>query len=182
MLLIRRLLPILLLCPYGIFMAGCDRSPVDPQGAETRDRAAQTEAPQDLESDMPFDRDQAIDSAIALLQAGNTQQAAAKLQEVLITDPSDAEVLFRLARLKADFGDYRAAVELLDSIPADHPDAGLPALGQAADWYLMLEQYDEAESRYRKVLELAGDVAVAHRQLAYLYNRQGRRHEAAVHL
>ncbi len=130
----------------------------------------------------PFDRERAIVSADRLIKDGKSQEAVAQLQRVLLTDPEDAEVLFRLARVHADSGDLIAAVKLLDSIPEDHPQAGLPALGQAADWYMQLEQYDQAEARYQKVLARADGFAVAHRQLAYLYNRQGRRHEAAVHL
>ncbi|MCS7467722.1 FG-GAP-like repeat-containing protein [Stieleria sp. ICT_E10.1] len=166
----------------------CDRSTVEPTDPSPRDpivdREAETQAevqpPAPVEK--PFNRDQTIDAALALIQAGKTDAAAAEYRKVLMADPNDAEVLFRLARLHADRGNLADAVEYLDSIPVTHPEAGLPSLGQAADWYMQLERYDEAESRYQKVLELAGDVPIAHRQLAYLYNRQGRRHEAADHL
>ena len=175
-----------------LFLAACDSSDpdqtadssttvttpqasgVDPEGTtESDDAAGETAA--------PFDRDASIKAAETLARSGKLDEANEALQRILLANPEDYEVVFRMARLQADAGDLQAAVELLDSIPADAPGAGLPALGQAADWYLALEQYDEAESRYLKVLEQAR-VAVVHRQLAYLYNRQGRRHEAADHL
>jgi tetratricopeptide (TPR) repeat protein len=143
--------------------------------ATGKDRATATR-------DQPFDRDREIGKAEDLLQDGKQAEAAAALQRVLLVNPTDVEVLFRLARVRAEMGDLAAAVEFLDSIPENHPEAGLPAIGQAADWCMALERYDEAEARYQKVLARVPDAAVAHRQLAFLYNRQGRRHEAAEHI
>ncbi len=116
------------------------------------------------------------------MQSGQAAQAAAALQRVLLADPNDVEVLFRLASVQAAMGKLDDAVSLLQSIPENHPEAGLAALGQSADWYLQLERYDEAEQRYQKILQRIPQAAEAHRQLAYLYNRQGRTHEAAVHI
>lgn len=130
----------------------------------------------------PFSREDAIEAADQAARGGRYDEAISQLQRVLTADSEDAEALFRLSRVHADAGDLQSAVELLDLIPEDHPEAGLPALGQAADWYMALEQFDQAETRYQKVLAKAEGFAAAHRQLAYLYNRQGRRHEAAEHL
>ncbi|QEF97560.1 ASPIC and UnbV [Stieleria maiorica] len=177
-----------LLLTFVCLFAGCDRSPVEtpqPQPSDSTQTTSTAPPPAEVKPSpkpKPYDRDQTIDAAMALVQAGKPDAAAAEFRKVLMADPNDAEVLFRLANLSAQGGNLRDAVEFLDAIPEDHPEAGLPSLGQAADWYLQLQQYDKAESRYRRVLELAGDVPVAHRQLAYLYNRQARRHEAAVHL
>lgn len=99
-----------------------------------------------------------------------------------MVDPDDVEVLFRLAGIIAGRGDLSAAVDLLDAIPTGHAEAGIPALGQSADWCTKLERYGDAERRYRKILELFPQAAEAHRKLAHLYNRQGRRHEAAAHV
>jgi tetratricopeptide (TPR) repeat protein len=129
-----------------------------------------------------FDRKSAIESAERFMRDGRTAQAAAALQRVLLADPEDVEVLFRLANVQAAMGKLDDAVTLLESIPEDHPEAGLAALGQSADWCLQLERYDQAEQRYKKVLQRVPQAAEAHRQLAYLYNRQGRTHEAAVHI
>lgn len=183
-----RLVALLVSCCWFI-SSGCDRSAdapkeaVDNPATPTATPTAKLETAQAEPPPAPtLDRDQKMKRAMALIRDGKIDEATAGLRELLIADPNDAEVLFRMAHLKADTGDYRSAIEMLGSIPVEHPEAGLPALGQAADWCMSLEQYDQAETKYRMVLQLAGDVAVAHRQLAYLYNRQGRRHEAAVHL
>ncbi|MGB0598577.1 MAG: FG-GAP-like repeat-containing protein [Rubripirellula sp.] len=127
-------------------------------------------------------RDAELESIGQLLASGDVTSAEAKLKSLLVRDPTDAEVIFRLAMLVANRNDLAQAIELLDAIPSDHPDAGLPALGQSADWCFFLERYQEAEERYLKILEVAPLASQAHRNLAYLYNRQGRRHEAATHL
>lgn len=129
-----------------------------------------------------FDRAAELRSADRFLRDSQPHQAIAALQRVLVANPKDVEVLFRLAQVHASMDKLEDAVTLLDSIPQDDPEAGLPALGQSADWCLQLQRYDEAEQRYQKVLKRAPQFAPAHRQLAYLYNRQGRTHEAADHI
>ena len=129
-----------------------------------------------------FDREKTLQAADRLLRADQVQQAIAQLQRILVSDPTDAEVLFRMANAQASLGELAIAVELLGAIPEDHPQAGLAALGQAADWSMQLQRFDDAERLYRQVLAKAPDAAVVHRQLAFLYNRQGRRHEAFIHL
>ncbi len=124
----------------------------------------------------PFDR---IDQ---LIQGGDLSEATRLLRHHLVAQPDDAQALFRLASLLAESGDLAQSIELLNTIPLSHPDAGLPALGQTADWCFQLEQYEVAEQKYLQLLELAPDAVLARRQLAYLLNRQGRRHEAAVHV
>ena len=146
--------------------------PVDSQAA----------LPESQASPSPLDRDREIEAAQQLLEQREFDAAAAKLKPLLVLDPGDVEVVFWLASVSAARGDLAAAVELLDSIPAQHPEAGIPALGQSADWCLQLERYGEAEQRYRKVLELFPEAPEAHRKLAILFNRQGRRHEAAAHI
>ncbi|OYP38519.1 FG-GAP-like repeat-containing protein [Rhodopirellula sp. MGV] len=141
---------------------------------------AEIEHPQEAKGELS--REERIDRAISLSNANQLKAAESQLEQLLLLDPDDAEVIFRLANLKAQQGNLDAGVELLDAIPSSHPQAGLAAIGQSADWCMDLQRYQDAENRYRKVLQLAGDVPVVHRQLAHLYNRQGRRHEAAVHL
>lgn len=131
---------------------------------------------------IPLSREQEISSADQALKKGDIQEAIAALQRVLVADPSDVEVLFRLGTIQAQTGNLAAAVALLDSIPDDHPQAGLPSLGQSADWCLQLNRFDEAEKRYLKVIKRAPTAVVARRQLAFLLNRQGRRHEATEHV
>jgi len=155
------------------------QAPVIPDGTVADDRSDRDPA---TTSPPEFNRESALAEAGRLLSSGQTQQAIAELQRVLVSDPEDAEVLFRLANAQASLGELSTAVELLGAIPEDHPQAGLAALGQAADWSMQLQRFDEAERLYRKVLGRAPEAAVVHRQLAFLYNRQGRRHEAFAHL
>ena len=120
------------------------------------------------------DRDETIAQAEALLAEGDLTGAESKLSLWLVIDPEDAEIIFRLAALKAQQNDLASGIELLSSIPVDHPEAGLPALGQSADWCFTLKRFDEAEQRYRQILAFIPGAAEAHRKLAFLFNRQGR--------
>ena len=114
-----------------------------------------------------------------LAEDGNLGGAAQLLKTELLRDPDHAEVLFTLGSIEAARGRLSDAISLLDAIDENHPDAGLPALGQSADWCMTLERYDQAEERYRRLLMRVPGAARARRQLALLLNRQGRRQEAA---
>ncbi|MCA9137024.1 MAG: VCBS repeat-containing protein [Planctomycetales bacterium] len=127
-------------------------------------------------------REDRLDEADRLAESGRTDEASAILRKLLIAAPDDVDVVFRLANLNASSGDFAGGIELLSTIPEDHPDAGLPALGQSADWCLYSGQFEAAEARYRRILRRVPEAAMAHRQLAVLLNRQGRRHEAAEHV
>ena len=100
----------------------------------------------------------------------------------MLAHPGDVSGLFLAGQIEAARGKYRSAVELLDEIPQDHPEAGLAALGQSADWLLAAEAWDEAELRYKAILAQVPTAGTAHRRLAYLMNRQGRRQEASAHV
>lgn len=123
-----------------------------------------------------------LELADLLVETGEFDQAAEILVQQLVADPASVEVLFRLANVRAAQGDLAEAVELLSSIPADHPEAGIPALGQSADWLSQLQRYNEAVDRYLLVIEQIPDASMARRRVAQLLNRQGRRHEAAEQL
>ena len=192
----------LVLLLVSLLGCGSDRGPSSSPTAEEspatekhpateKDAAAlRTTSPQQAQrrsSDEPaarpdMDRDQEIEAADQLMMQDDLLAAEAKFKALLVRDPRDAEVIFRLATLVAGRGDLPEAIELLDSIPVDHPDAGLPALGQSADWCFEAKMYREAERRYQRILQRIQDASQAHRQLAYLYNRQGRRHEASEHI
>ena len=121
-----------------------------------------------------------IEAASQLIELGKLDDASSVLTKLLVMRPDDVRVLFLSARLAAQQGDLFRAVTLLGEIPEDHPEAGLPALGQAAEWCFILERYDDAESNYRKLLNASPNFVPAIRQLAFLLNRQGRRQEASV--
>ena len=168
------------------FVSGCNSESENIETAQQGkpDQTAVEESPETeaLVADEPPTRDEVIAESESLLGLGRAEDAAGKLQSLLVIDPDDVEVVFRLANIRAQLGDLSGGVELLDSIPVDHPEAGFPALRQSADWCLQLKRHEEAEQRYRQVLELFPRSPVAHRKLAFLYNCQGRRHEAATHV
>ena len=176
---------------FAFNFSGCDSSSDQTTTAPSSSQASQQtasaeagspddDAPVEQQSELP--RQQQLKRADRLLDLGQSDQAAAILTRLLITDAQDVDVLFRLANVRAADNDLPSAVELLESIPESHPVAGLPALGQAADWCFQLQRYADAEQKYTRILNIAPDAALAHRQLAYLLNRQGRRHEASRHI
>lgn len=112
-------------------------------------------------------------------QKGDFDRVTELLRPLVVKDPGDVEVLFHMANAQAALGDLESAISLLDQIPIDHPEAGFPALGVSAGWCLEAGKFEQAEMRYRKVLQINPNVSLARRQLAYLLNRQGRRFEAA---
>jgi tetratricopeptide (TPR) repeat protein len=118
------------------------------------------------------------EQAIEAQEAGQFDEAVRLFRELLLADPADHEILFHLANTYAEQGELANAIDLLSEIPAEDPDAGIPSLGVSAEWCMRLERYDDAESRYRRILKVDPTVQVARRQLAHLLNRQGRRHEA----
>ncbi|MGI9443114.1 MAG: FG-GAP-like repeat-containing protein [Rubripirellula sp.] len=121
-----------------------------------------------------------VEAASRFIELGKLDEASSVLTKLLVMRPDDVRVLFLSARLAAQQSDLSRAVVLLGEIPEDHPEAGLPALGQAAEWCFMLERYDDAEINYRKLLNASPNFVPAIRQLAFLLNRQGRRQEASV--
>jgi tetratricopeptide (TPR) repeat protein len=143
---------------------------------------SETTATTNVQKTEPLNRDREMEQAEQLLEQGEFAGAILKLKALLVADPNDVEVIFWLANATAASGDLAQAIELLDSIPSDHPEAGIPSLGQSADWCQQLERYQEAEQRYEKILALLPQLAEVHRKLAFLYNCQGRRQEAAVHI
>ena len=178
-----------LVCVAVMMVAGCNHDSGPKPGPN--DSAATTRDTENADATVgngspskppALDRDAEISRADALLRSGDFDGAAQTLQKVLLVEPNDFTVLFKLASVEAARGDLPKAIDLLGEIPEDDPVAGLPALGQSADWCAQLERYDDAERRYLKVLESVPQAVPARRQLAHLLNRQGRRQEASVHI
>ncbi|QEG00953.1 ASPIC and UnbV [Stieleria maiorica] len=180
----------------SLVVSGCDRAETPSQTRKTEPQAhppnpadpssttspSIAPAPTQSHSGVEPDRDAAIATAERLEQQGDIAGAESALRRLMLINPQDFEILFRMANLAARRGDLERAVDLLTAVPADDPEAGLPALGQSADWSFQLERYADAERRYLQILKLVPQAAQAHRKLAYLYNRQGRRHEASEHV
>ncbi len=116
-----------------------------------------------------------------LITQGEYAKADIAIRSMLSADPNNASLLFMAARSAYGQGKLSEAIESLGLIPPDHPEAGLPAMGQAADWLLEANQIAAAETMFRKMLEIYGDLAPVHRRLADLLNAQARRVAAAEH-
>ena len=145
------------------------------------ERKLSTEENPSLANDT-LDREASIAKVEVLLAAEQFEEAASRLKALLVRDPNDFEVVFRLATVTGQLGNLEAAIDLLGTIPADHPQAGFPAVGQSADWCLQLGRYDDAERRYRQLLATHPAAPEANRKLAFILNRRGRRHEAAHYI
>ena len=162
-------------------LVGCERSANTTPDTSQSNKLAPANSSQSVQP-KKLTRDERLETADQLMSQGQAQEAADTLLPILISNPADVEVVFQLANIQASQGKLADAVDLLSGIPEDHPEAGLPAIGQSADWQMALERYEAAEQGYRKILNAVPAASNAHRQLAYLYNRQGRRHEAATHI
>lgn len=130
----------------------------------------------------PGDGGSPLQAAQEAAAANDLDTATRRVREHLLMHPGDPPGLFLAAQLQAARGNYFEAAKVLDDVPLSHPQAGLAALGQSADWMLAAERWAEAEERYEKLLERVPSANLAHRRLASLLNRQGRRQEAAMHV
>ncbi|WP_231603288.1 FG-GAP-like repeat-containing protein [Neorhodopirellula pilleata] len=138
------------------------------------------EIPAKILDDANLDRQ--IDLAEKQIAAGLYNEASRILRDVLVLQPEHAAAKFDLAAVDVALGQLDDAISLLDSIPEDHPQFGIPARGRAADLCVNSKRYDDAIARYADLVLKLPSSSYAHRQLAALLNRQGRRHEAAKHL
>ena len=97
-------------------------------------------------------RDETLNEVSRLAAAGDFKSALPLLQRLLLIDPDDVAVLFQTGLMHAGCGELPEAIDCLAGIPEDHPDAGIPALGQAADWCVQLKRFDQAIDRYERIL------------------------------
>lgn len=123
-------------------------------------------------------------TAIDALDSGDTGEAFRLIRLAESASPNDLQTTFVKARVLAERNRFREAVRLLDTLAERDPQAQLPVMGQTAEWLVHQGDWQEAESRYRSLLEILQDDAPAlvHRMLGRLLLREGRRGEAAKHL
>lgn len=164
-------------------IAGCsDKEPVpDPAPIAVHTPSAEqvAEGPKEQEPS-PVAAEMTIEQAEALAAAGTIDEAAAAVMQILIRDPANSRALFLMANLAAAKGELAEAVDIIREVSPDDRNAYLPSLGQSADWLMLLQRFDEAESNYREILEMVPTAAAARRPLADLLNRSGIRQDAAA--
>ena len=167
-------------------LCGCDSSPPPsvPPASVPPAKIPQTNKSESDLATVTQDRGtpQSIEAATALVNAARFGDAEPILRHLLLQSPDDPPALFLMARCKAAMGDLPGAVSMLEQIPPTHPEAGLPALGMAADWLMELGHFTEAERKLRAILNHQDRFVIAHRRLAQLLNSQGRRAEAIPHM
>jgi tetratricopeptide (TPR) repeat protein len=120
--------------------------------------------------------------ALVLLVFGRHAAAEAVFDAMLVRWPADAYALASRAHLRAQRGDREAAIADAHSLVAAHPERS------AADWFnlaFMLEEaerLDEAESAFRRAVELDPKLDRAWYGLGLTLIRRQRYDEAVVAL
>jgi Flp pilus assembly protein TadD len=130
----------------------------------------------------PPDPQSLLNQTYQSLQVGDIAEAGLTIRQAVDLQPNDPQIRFTMAIVLSGEHRYPEAVRMLDRLSKRVPETRLPALGQTAEWLVIEGKWQEAESRFRQILRLVPDAAMAHRQLAQLLVRQGRRLEAAAHI
>ena len=116
---------------------------------------------------------------LAALEAGDEDQAFELVRAAKRVAPRDPQITFLMAMILSQRNRFREAVMMLDAMARSIPSTRGTVLGQTADWLVESGQWSAAEMRYRELLDQAPQASIAHRNLALLLVRQGRRLEAA---
>tara|TARA_R110002073_G_scaffold176633_3_gene334339 strand:- start:8418 stop:9767 length:1350 start_codon:yes stop_codon:yes gene_type:complete len=151
--------------------------PADPV-VETPPVPPEQLAPVTPEIDLPS----LLLTATQALETGRIEAAGNSIRKAFAMAPENPQVAFTMALVLGEEHRYPEAIMMLDELAEAVPETQLPALGQTAEWLVQSGDWDAAETRYRAVLDAVPDASMAHRQLARLLVRQGRRLEAAQHL
>lgn len=117
-----------------------------------------------------------------MLGQGQDQRALQLVRKLMRVSADHPESVFLHALVLGKRQRYHEAVRILDQLAEESPETRLPALGQTAQWLVDAGQFDEAESRYRALLNAVPDASLAHRFLAQLLIQTGKRTQAATHL
>jgi Flp pilus assembly protein TadD len=169
----------------AVVLGGCGQNNPSSQSLkpDQKPQSAAVILQRDDPSDQPLANPAKLqEDAIAALEAGDLEAAFKLVRAARSATPKDPEVIFLLARVLAEGNRFAEAIKLLDDLAEAMPAGRLPVLGQTAEWLVFDGQGQEAEKRYRILLEETAGESMVHRQLSQLLLRQGRRLEAATHL
>ena len=162
-----------------LVLSGCGGQDTGPSVEELVRRQKQREKDAGGQQKTP---EQRIESAKEFLAQGNTASAESELRALLIAQPNNPKVVMLTAQCSAASGHKLEAVEILNTIDADDEANIATALSLSAQWLVDEKEFDAAQEKLEQLLKLPGDQTRAHRRLARLFNSQGRRREAAIHL
>ncbi|MCS7468985.1 FG-GAP-like repeat-containing protein [Stieleria sp. ICT_E10.1] len=149
-------------------------------GCGSGDRAT---SPQGTPPTQPGDDDTSrLESAFALMQQGQTDQALERLQQVLIRSPKNVDALSLAIELYNQRGEFCQAADLAATVAEIDTARGSQILIRAFDWNLRCGDFAAAEKNLRRAEALDPNNVDVHRMLAQLLNAQGRRFEASRHV
>ncbi len=162
-----------------VALAGCGQQDSGPSPQDLlRRQQRQTDA-QRFQPKTPQER---LTIAQQHFSDGNFLAAQGVLRPLLIAEGDDPQVILLAARCEAAAGDKIAAIKMLDAIDETDTESYADALWLAGQWLTDKNEFDAAQQKLERILELPGDVDRVHHRLAQLLNNQGRRIEAAKHL
>ena len=122
--------------------------------------------------------EQLQDAVIDSLEAGELDLAWNSIRVASRIDRDNFDTRYLKARVLAERNRFAEAVKQLDQLAEEDPNVLLPVLGQTAEWLTYDGRWKAAESRFRTLIDLAPEVGMAHRKLAELLIREGKRTEA----
>ena len=125
--------------------------------------------------------EQLHEAALHALEQGEDDLAFQLVRRIIRMTPDHPQAVFLHALVLGDRHRFHEAIEMLDDLAARMPATRLPALGQTAEWLVLAGNYDQAEARYRTILEEIPDATMVHRHMGQLLLQQGKRIEAASH-
>ncbi len=173
---------------FTLLLGGCGQS-VDSssrtlQGEKPPQPAAEivTIERRDRSDPPPVDPLKLRADAIDAFESGDLDTAFKLVRAARSATPDDPQTIFLMARVLAERNRFAEAIKMLDDMAEAVPEARLPVLGQTAEWSVLQGQWQEAEKRYRTLLDQVLDTSMVHRMLSQLLMRQGRRLEAAAYL
>jgi tetratricopeptide (TPR) repeat protein len=125
--------------------------------------------------------DQLREAVLQSLGENQDDLAFELMRQMMRVSPDQPESVFLKALVLSDRHRFHEAIKILDDLSVRAPSTRLPVLGQTAEWFVLAGRYDEAESRYRAILDEVPDSLQVHRYLGQLLLQTGRRTEAASH-
>jgi tetratricopeptide (TPR) repeat protein len=119
-----------------------------------------------------------IERAEKLLASGDAEAAVNAIRLHLMQSPEDRGALLVAAKAEATLGNAKAAIDLLQSIPANQSVIGREAMGLRIEQARKIRDDAVLENALRDWVNLSKSSNDAHRQLIEHLNRHGRRQEA----
>lgn len=175
-----------LLLAFVLLPCGCGRnvdSPTALQPEQPPPTVSEPVATASQPSDAPpVDPSKLHNDAMDALESGKLDAAFKLVRAARSATPDDPQTIFLMARVLAERNRFAEAIKMLDDLAEANSEASLPVLGQTAEWSVLHGQWDEAEKRYRTILDEVPNASMVHRMLSQLLIRQGRRLEAVDYL